>query len=149
MTEDKIEAGQVLVRETRAGKFQQEILTESHHLLADEPVKFGGLNSGPGPYELLLASLGACTSMTIRLYADSKKLPLESVSVRLSHRKIHVKDCETCVAKDSMLDHIECVISLEGPLDDEQRRRLMEIAEKCPVHRTLQSKINISTVERS
>jgi putative redox protein len=132
MTEDKIEAGHVLVRETRAGKLQQEILTESHHLLADEPVKFGGLDSGPGPYDFLLASLGACTSMTIRLYADSKKLPLERVSVRLRHRKIHVQDCETCASKDSMLDHIERFISLEGPLDDEQRRRLMEIAEKMP-----------------
>jgi len=149
MTENKIEAGHVLVRETRAGKFQQEVLTESHHLLADEPVKFGGLDSGLGPYEFLFAGLGACTSMIIRLYADSNKLPLESVSVRLSHHKIHVNDCETSFAKDSMLDHIERIISLEGALDDEQHRRLMEVAEKCPVHRTLQSKINISTFERS
>jgi putative redox protein len=116
--------------------------------LADEPVKFGGLGSGPGPYDFLLAGLGACTSMTIRLYADFKKLPLENVSVRLSHSKIHAKDCETCDTKVSTLDQIDRAITLEGPLDDEQRKRLMEIADKCPVHKTLQSKINISTFER-
>ena len=144
----EIEAGLVLVRETHGGKFQQEIFTGSHHLLADEPVKLGGLDSGPGPYDFLLAGLGACTSMTIRLYADFKKLPLENVSVRLSHRKIHARDCESCDTKVSMLDHIDRAITLEGPLDDEQRKRLMEIADKCPVHRTLQSKININTFER-
>jgi uncharacterized OsmC-like protein/alpha/beta superfamily hydrolase len=148
MTEAEVEAGLVLVRETHGGKFQQEILTGPHHLLADEPVKLGGLGSGPGPYDFLLAGLGACTSMTIRLYADFKKLPLENVSVRLSHGKIHAKDCETCDTKVSTLDQIDRAITLEGPLDDEQRKRLMEIADKCPVHKTLQSKINISTFER-
>ena len=143
MTE--IEPGVVFVRETHRGKFQQGILAGSHHLLADEPVKLGGLDSGPGPYDLLLAALGVCTSMTIRLYADSKKFPLENVSVRLNHSKIHAKDCEICAVKDSMLDHIDRTITLEGPLDDEQRKRLMEIADKCPVHKTLQSKIDIST----
>jgi putative redox protein len=149
MTEAEIESGLVLVRETHGGKFQQEILTGPHHLLADEPVKLGGLDSGPGPYDFILAGLGACTSMTIRLYADFKKLPLENVSVRLSHGKIHAKDCQTCDTKVSMIDHIDRAITLEGPLDDEQRKRLMEIADKCPVHKTLQSKINISTFERS
>lgn len=144
----EVEAGLVLVRETHGGKFQQEILTGPHHLLADEPVKVGGLDSGPGPYDFLLAGLGACTSMTIRLYSDFKKLPLENVSVRLSHGKIHAKDCETCDTKVSTLDHIDRAITLEGPLDDEQRKRLMEIADKCPVHKTLQSKIDISTFER-
>jgi uncharacterized OsmC-like protein/esterase/lipase len=148
MTEAEVEAGLVFVRETHGGKFQQEILTGPHHLLADEPVKVGGLGSGPGPYDFLLAGLGACTSMTIRLYADFKKLPLENVSVRLSHGKIHAKDCETCDTKVSTLDHIDRAITLEGPLDDEQRKRLMEIADKCPVHKTLQSKIDISTFER-
>jgi putative redox protein len=148
MTEAEVEAGLVLVRETDGGKFQQEILTGPHHLLADEPIKLGGLGSGPGPYDFLLAGLGACTSMTIRLYADFKKLPLENVSVRLSHSKIHAKDCETCDTKVSTLDQIDRAIMLEGPLDDEQRKRLMEIADKCPVHKTLQSKINISTFER-
>jgi uncharacterized OsmC-like protein/alpha/beta superfamily hydrolase len=148
MTEAEVEAGLVFVRETHGGKFQQEILTGPHHLLADEPVKVRGLGSGPGPYDFLLAGLGACTSMTIRLYADFKKLPLENVSVRLSHGKIHAKDCETCDTKVSTLDHIDRAITLEGPLDDEQRKRLMEIADKCPVHKTLQSKIDISTFER-
>ena len=97
MTEAEVEEGLVLVRETHGGKFQQEILTGPHRLLADEPVKLGGLDSGPGPYDFLLAGLGACTSMTIRLYAEFKKIPLENVSVRLNHeKKIHTKDCEDC-----------------------------------------------------
>ncbi len=149
MTEAEVEAGLVLVRETHGGKYQQEILTGPHHLLADEPVKLGGLDSGPGPYDFLLAGLGACTSMTIRLYADFKKIPLENVSVRLSHeKKIHAKDCETCDSKVTKVDHIDRAITLEGPLDAEQRKRLMEIADKCPVHQTLESKIDITTVER-
>jgi putative redox protein len=149
MTEAEVEAGLVLVRETHGGKFQQEILTGPHRLLADEPVKLGGLNSGPGPYDFLLAGLGACTSMTIRLYADFKKIPLENVSVRLSHeKKIHAQDCATCDTKVSKVDHIDRAITLEGPLDAEQRKRLMEIADKCPVHQTLESKVEISTVER-
>jgi uncharacterized OsmC-like protein/fermentation-respiration switch protein FrsA (DUF1100 family) len=148
MTEDEIEHGLVLVRETHGGKFQQEILSGPHHMLADEPVKLGGLDSGPGPYDYVLAGLGACTSMTIRLYADFKKIPLENVSVRLSHDKIHVKDCETCDTTVNTVDHIERAITLEGGLDAEQRKKLMEIADKCPVHRTLESKIDIHTVER-
>lgn len=148
MTEAEVDAGLVLVRETHGGKFQQEILSGPHRLLADEPEKLGGLNSGPGPYDYLLAGLGACTSMTIRLYADFKKLPLDNVSVRLSHGKIHVKDCETCDTKVSMVDHIERAITLEGALDAEQRKKLMEIADKCPVHKTLESKIDIHTFER-
>ena len=148
VADTELEAGIVLVRETHGGKFQQEILTGPHHLLADEPAKLGGLGSGPGPYDYLLAGLGACTSMTIRLYADFKKLPLENVSVKLSHRRIHINDCESCDTKVSMLDHIDRAITLEGPLSDEQRKRLMEMADKCPVHRTLQSKITINTFEQ-
>jgi uncharacterized OsmC-like protein/alpha/beta superfamily hydrolase len=148
MTQAEVDAGLVLVRETHGGKFQQEILTGPHRLLADEPIKQGGLDSGPGPYDFLLAGLGACTSMTIRLYADFKKIPLDNVSVRLSHDKIHVKDCETCDTKVSMLDHIDRAITLEGVLDAEQRKKLMEIADKCPVHKTLESKVDITTFER-
>jgi putative redox protein len=148
MTQAEVDAGLVLVRETHGGKFQQEILTGPHRLLADEPIKQGGLDSGLGPYDFLLAGLGACTSMTIRLYADFKKIPLDNVSVRLSHDKIHVKDCETCDTKVSMLDHIDRAITLEGVLDAEQRKKLMEIADKCPVHKTLESKVDITTVER-
>ena len=148
MSEAEIEAGLVLVRETHAGKFQQEILTGPHHLLADEPLKVGGLDSGAGPYDFLLAALGACTSMTVRLYADFKKIPLENVSVRLNHeKKIHSKDCEDCDSKVTKVDHIDRAITLEGPLDDSQRKRLMEIADKCPVHQTLHSRIDITTTE--
>jgi putative redox protein len=149
MTEAEVEEGLVLVRETHAGKFQQEILTGPHRLLADEPVKLSGLDSGPGPYDYLLAGLGACTSMTIRLYADLKKIPLKNVSVRLNHeKKIHTKDCEDCENKVTKVDHIDRAITLEGPLDAAQRKKLMEIADRCPVHQTLESKIEISTVER-
>ena len=148
MTEAAVETGTVLVRETRAGKFQQEIMSGPHRFLADEPLKVGGLDSGPGPYDLLLAGLGACTAMTLRLYADHKQLPLERVSVRLSHNKIHAEDCENCETKEGMVDRIDRAITLEGALDHAQRQRLREIADKCPVHRTLESEIDIHTVER-
>jgi putative redox protein len=142
------EPGVVLVRETRGGKFQQEIVSGPHRFLADEPEKVGGLDSGPGPYDLLLAGLGACTSMTMRLYADFKKLPLERVTVRLTHNKVHEADCEDCESKPAMLDQIDRNITLEGALDPDQRKKLMDIADKCPVHRTLESKISIRTFER-
>jgi putative redox protein len=143
--DEQIEAGTVLVRETGGGKFQQEILSGPHRFLADEPIKVGGLDSGPGPYDLLLAALGACTSMTLRLYADHKKLSLERVSVRLTHNKIHAEDCLNCETKEGMIDRIDRSITMEGPLDAEQRKRLLEIADKCPVHRTLESEIEIRT----
>jgi uncharacterized OsmC-like protein len=139
--------GTVVVRETRLGKFQQQIISGPHRLLADEPVKAGGLDSGLGPYDLLLAALGACTSMTLRLYADRKQLPLTRVEVRLRHSRIYATDCAECETKEGMLDRIERVITLEGNLDAEQRKRLLEIADKCPVHRTLTSEIDIRTVE--
>jgi len=139
------ETGVVMVRETRAGKFQQEIMSGPHRFIADEPVSVGGLDSGPGPYDLLLAGLGACTSMTIRLYADNKQLPLNRVTVRLIHNKIHATDCENCETKDGMIDRITRNITLEGRLDAATRKRLMEIADKCPVHRTLTSEIDIRT----
>jgi uncharacterized OsmC-like protein/pimeloyl-ACP methyl ester carboxylesterase len=148
-SDEQIETDTVLVRETGGGKFQQEIMSGPHRFLADEPVKVGGLDSGPGPYDLLLAGLGACTSMTLRLYADHKKLPLERVSVRLSHNKIHAEDCENCETKDGMIDRIDRNITLEGALDAEQRKRLLEIADKCPVHRTLESEIDIRTFENA
>jgi uncharacterized OsmC-like protein/pimeloyl-ACP methyl ester carboxylesterase len=148
-SDEQIETGSVLVRETRAGKFQQEIMSGPHRFLADEPVKVGGLDSGPGPYDLLLAGLGACTSMTLRLYADHKKLPLERVSVRLSHNRIHAEDCENCETKEGMVDRIDRNITLEGALDTEQRKRLLEIADKCPVHRALESEIDIRTFENA
>jgi uncharacterized OsmC-like protein/alpha-beta hydrolase superfamily lysophospholipase len=143
------ESGVVTVRETRAGKFQQEIMSGPHRFLADEPVSFGGLDSGPGPYDLLLASLGACTSMTVRLYADHKALPLDRVTVRLTHKKVHVEDCEHCETKEGMIDRIDRSITFEGDLDAATRKRLLEIADKCPVHRTLTSEINIRTFEHT
>ena len=139
----------VLVRETRHGTFQQEITAGTHRFLADEPVAAGGLDSGPGPYDLLLAALGACTSMTLRLYADHKKLPLLRTRVRLRHSRIYAADCAECETKEGMLDRIDRIISLEGELDAQTRKRLLEIADKCPVHRTLTSKIDIRTVEES
>jgi uncharacterized OsmC-like protein/pimeloyl-ACP methyl ester carboxylesterase len=135
----------VVVRETRNSKFQQTIATGPHRLLADEPVAAGGEDTGPGPYDFLLASLGACTSMTMRLYADRKSLPLERVTVTLKHQKIHAEDCAECETKAGMLDQIDRVIAMEGALDAEQRKKLMEIADKCPVHRTLTSETRIVT----
>ncbi len=143
------EPGVVLVRETGTGKFQQEVLSGPHRFLADEPVKVGGLDSGPGPYDLLLAGLGACTSMTVRMYAELKKLPLARVSVRLSHEKIHASDCAECETKDGKVDRIDRTITFEGDLDAGQRQRLLEIADKCPVHRTLKSEIEIRTFEKA
>ena len=134
------------VTETREGKFQQAIAIGPHRILADEPLAVGGLDSGPGPYDLLLAGLGACTAMTLRLYADRKNLPLERVSVSLRHGKVHAADCASCETKEGMIDRIERTITLEGPLDGEQRAKLGEIADKCPVHRTLESEIEIRTV---
>ena len=143
------ESGEVVVRETRRGTFQQEIIAGAHRFLADEPVAAGGLDSGPGPYDLLLAALGACTSMTLRLYADRKQLPLTRTRVRLRHSRIYAADCAACETKEGMLDRIDRSISFEGELDAETRKRLLEIADKCPVHRTLTSEIDIRTSEES
>ena len=135
----------VLVRETGTGKLAESISVRQHRFAADEPVSQGGTDTGPSPYDLLLAALGACTTMTVRMYADRKGWPLQHVSVRLSHDKIHAEDCADCETKQGMLDRIERDIILEGPLDETQRQRLLEIANLCPVHRTLQSEIVIRT----
>ncbi len=135
----------VLVRETRSGKFQQTISVGPHRLFADEPVAAGGDDTGPGPYDFVLAGLGACTAMTMRLYADRKSLPMDRVSVTLKHSKIHAQDCVECETRTGVLDQIERVIAMEGALDTEQRSKLLEIADKCPVHRTLTSEIHIVT----
>ena len=140
--------GTVVVRETRRGKFQQEVMLGKHRLLADEPVNAGGLDTGPGPYDLLLAALGACTSMTVRLYADLKGIPLARTEVRLHHEKIYATDCAECETKEGKIDRIDRMITFEGELTPEQRARLLEIADKCPVHRTLESEINIRTTEQ-
>lgn len=139
------EPRRVVVQETRKSKFNQAITVGPHHLVADEPVAAGGEDAGPGPYDFLLAGLGACTSMTMRLYADRKSLPLDRVTVTLKHSKIYAKDCAECETRDGMLDQIERDIAIDGALDAEQRKKLMEIADKCPVHRTLTSEIRIVT----
>jgi len=136
----------VVVRETRNSKLQNTVTIGPHHLVADEPKSAGGDDTGPGPYDFLLAALGACKSMTMRLYADRKSFPLERATVTLNHSKIHAKDCEECETREGMLDQIEVAIGLEGDaLDAEQRKRILEIADKCPVHRTLTSEIRILT----
>jgi len=130
----------VSVAETGSGKFQAEVVSGHHRLLADEPVDFGGLDSGPSPYDLLSAALGACTTMTLRMYADRKKLPLEKVTVHVSHNKVHAKDCKGCgEGREGRIDRFERSLVLSGSLDDEARNRLKEIADKCPVHKTLES----------
>jgi len=138
----------VIVRETGQGRYQQAIMAGPHRLIADEPVKVGGLDSGPNPYDLLLAGLGACTAMTVRMYAERKALPLDRVTVTLRHGKIHAEDCEDCETKDGMIDRIDRALTFEGELDADQRKRLMEIADKCPVHRTLTSEVSIRSVEK-
>lgn len=123
--------------------FFTELFVNGHAMTADEPLTYGGTDRGPSPYEYLLAGLGACTSMTIQMYARHKKLPLDKAIVRLSHQKIHARDCEACEATNGKIDHMEREIELIGALDDEQRQRLLEIAERCPVHKTLHSEVNI------
>ncbi len=134
----------VIVRGDATG-FAQKIEAGRHRLVADEPVEVGGTDVGSSPYELLLAALGACTSMTVSMYARRKQWPLETVTVRLQHARIHAQDCAECETKEGMLDRVDREISLTGPLDAAQRERLLEIANRCPVHRTLVSEINIRT----
>lgn len=128
------------------GGLAQEIKTGRHTLRADEPVEAGGTDTGPNPYELLLAALGACTAITLRLYADRKGWPLEAVDVVLSHKRVHARDCRECETREGRVDHITKQLTLRGPLDDEQRQRLAEIAARCPVHQTLTHEIHIQQV---
>ena len=135
-------AVQVTVR-SESG-LQQEIVSGRHHLKSDEPTPFG-MDTGPSPYELLLAGLGACTSMTLRMYAERKGFDLGQVTIRLRHLRIHAEDCANCETKVGFLDRIEREIEFTGRLDEAQRKRLLEIADRCPVHRTLKSEIDIKT----
>lgn len=137
--------GRVEVEETRSGRFVQRVRVGRHVFSADEPVSVGGNDEGPNPYDLLAAALGACTSMTLRMYAARKGWPVERITVRLRHEKVHARDCADCEAKPEKIDRIERLIRIEGALDAEQRQRLLEIADKCPVHQTLMRRNEITT----
>lgn len=127
------------------GYLKQQITVGTHTLIADEPSEAGGSDAGPDPYSLLLAALGACTAMTLQIYARRNEWPLERVEVSLRHSRIHADDCSDCSTKQGKIDQIERYISLTGGLTEEQRARLLEIAERCPVHRTLTSEISIKS----
>lgn len=142
---ETVESGEVIVNETGEGLFTQEILAGDHTIIADEPTSVGGNDRGFTPYELLLSALGACTSMTIRLYANAKSIPLKGITVKLKHSKMHAKDCEDCENDKTKIDYIFREIELKGELTQEQRDKLLIIANKCPVHKTLTSKIVVET----
>ena len=125
--------------------FTRKIYTEDHQLLADEPLSVGGSNLGPNPYELLLAALGACTSMTMRMYATRKDLDLKNIEVTMKHDQIHAEDCTDCDSRTGLVDKIEKTIRLEGNLTDAERQRLLEIADMCPVHKTLHNEMQVKT----
>ncbi len=142
---DKAQKGQVIVTESNH-KFLRQVSTDDHSWLADEPKAMGGDNRGPDPYEHLLAALGTCTSMTIRMYAEHKKLNLDNVNVRLEHSRVHAEDCEDCDSESAgKVDVLERWIELDGDLSDAERARLMQIADRCPVHRTLEGDLHIRT----
>ena len=136
--------GTVTVTEAGSGIYTQQITAGRHRLVADEPSPIGD-DAGPTPYDLLLAALGACTSMTVRMYAERKGWPLERVRVTLRHSRIHAEDCAECETIKGWIDHIDRDIELVGEVDDTQRQRLMQIAERCPVHQTLTSEVHVTT----
>jgi putative redox protein len=136
--------GTVTVTETGTGTYTQEITAGHHRLVADEPKPIGDDN-GPTPYDLLLAALGACTSMTVRMYAARKGWQLDRVQVTLRHKRIHAQDCADCETKAGWVSHIDREIEITGSLDDVQRQQLLHIAERCPVHQTLTSEVDIAT----
>jgi putative redox protein len=136
--------GTVTVTETGSGTYTQQITAGHHRLVSDEPQPIGA-DAGPTPYDLLLAGLGACTSMTVRMYANRKGWPLERVRVTLRHSRIHAKDCADCETSNGWIDHIVRDVELAGNLDDTQRQRLLHIAGRCPVHQTLTSEVHIAT----
>jgi putative redox protein len=133
------------VRETGTGSFQQEIISGGHHMLADEPVDVGGSDSGPSPYDFLSAALGACTSMTLRMYASRKGLKIGRISVDVSHGKVHAQDCAECEGREGRIDRFKRRITIEGGVPQEIEARIVEIADKCPVHRTLEASSVIVT----
>jgi uncharacterized OsmC-like protein len=130
---------------TSGSGLMQDIRIGRHQLWSDEPIAVGGTDQGPSPYELLAAAIGACTSMTLRMYAQRKGWPLQRVITTLRHDKIHAQDCADCETKEGRIDRVEREITLEGPLDEAQKKRLLEIAERCPVHRTLSGEVHVVT----
>ena len=141
----ELETEKQVVTETGGDGFTTQIKAGRHHLLADEPANVGGKDLGPTPYGYLLAALGACTSMTLRMYAERKNWPLERATIHLEHFKLHSDDCEACETEQGYIDHIDREIELEGPLNEEQKKRLLEIADRCPVHKTLHAEVIINT----
>jgi uncharacterized OsmC-like protein/pimeloyl-ACP methyl ester carboxylesterase len=135
----------VAVSRTGASGFRSDVSLSGHTLIADEPEDYGGTDMGPTPYDLLSGALATCTSMTIRMYADHKKLPVDSVTVSVRHDKIHAKDCEDCEQEDGKIDHFRRELSVEGDLTDEQRQRILQIADRCPVHKTLHGDVHVQT----
>ena len=143
---DKLDTGDYeTAARTHIGGFRTEVIAGGHALVADEPASVGGTGEGPSPYDLLSAALAACTSMTLKMYASHKKLDLDSATVRVRHGKIHAKDCEDCESAEGRIDQFERELSLAGSLTDEQRKRLLEIADRCPVHRTLHGEVKVRT----
>lgn len=130
-----------------AAKYLQDIRAGDHQLQADEPLSIGGRDAAPNPYELLLGALGACTAITVQMFADRRRWPLEKVRVQLAHAKSHAQDCVDCEAAGARLDRVEIAIELQGNLTEEQRRKLMDVAEHCPLHRTLAAGLQMHTRE--
>lgn len=130
-------SGIVVVAENGKGRYQQEVIAGQHHLLADEPASVGGADAGPAPFDLLMAALGSCTSMTLRMYAERKELPVRKISVALSHERLQIDG--------SLRDRINRTITLEGDLSAEQRQRMLEIANKCPIHRAISQPLLIAS----
>jgi len=140
------EPGEVLVAETGYGRYANDVVVGPHSLRADEPRSVGGDDTGPTPYGLLSAALGACTTMTLRMYADRKKWPLDKVSVTVAHEKVHAADCEACETETGKVDRFDRTLRIEGAsLSAEQRERLVAIADRCPVHRTLHGEVEVRT----
>ncbi|MGW8369927.1 MAG: OsmC family protein, partial [Gammaproteobacteria bacterium] len=133
------------IAQTGNDGFRTDIISAGHELIADEPVSVGGTNRGPSPYDLLSAALASCTTMTLRMYAERKQLDLQSTTVRVRHAKIHAADCADCEKAGGKIDEFERELAVEGGLTAEQRRRLLEIADMCPVHRTLHGEVRIRT----
>lgn len=138
--------GAVTVAETEEGKFQQEVVVDQHRLIADEPSSYGGDETGPSPYDFLSIALGACTSMTLRMYAERKDIPLDQIKVVVKHEKIHADDCQDCgEGKEGRIDHFERELEISGSIDEATRSRMVEIADLCPVHKTLEQSSAIVT----